>query len=209
MSNKNCKFQIECKQTKPGEEVYIVGNSNELGNWNVNNSKKLSTNSNLFPQWESNPISFNSQSQLEYKYIIKSSSNNVKWENFDGNRLLNLSNLKNNTSYIINDGKYSDKSRQKINESNEAFSNTSYNNEPKQNVPKKKGYKNHNKINNNNNNNNQMSPSIQASKDKEFNVMKNKTTMGNYNNQSFPMSSHYSKSQARYPVPENPFKSNK
>ena len=64
-------------------------------------------------------------------------------------------------------------------------------------------------INNNNNNNNQMSPSIQASKDKEFNVMKNKTTMGNYNNQSFPMSSHYSKSQARYPVPENPFKSNK
>ena len=62
---------------------------------------------------------------------------------------------------------------------------------------------------NNNNNNNQMSPSIQASKDKEFNVMKNKTTMGNYNNQSFPMSSHYSKSQARYPVPENPFKSNK
>ena len=61
----------------------------------------------------------------------------------------------------------------------------------------------------NNNNNNQISPSIQASKDKEFNVMKNKTTMGNYNNQSFPMSSHYSKSQARYPVPENPFKSNK
>ena len=161
MSNKNCKFQIECKQTKPGEEVYIVGNSNELGNWNVNNSKKLSTNSNLFPQWESNPISFNSQSQLEYKYIIKSSSNNVKWENFDGNRLLNLSNLKNNTSYIINDGKYSDKSRQKINESNEAFSNTSYNNEPKQNAPKKKGYKNHNKINNNNNNNNHNSNNYQ------------------------------------------------
>ena len=119
MSDLNLKFQVECKETKLGEEVYIVGNSNELGNWNVNNSKKLSTDSNLFPLWESNPISFKSKSQLEYKYIIKSSSNNVKWENFDGNRLLNLSTLNNNTTYLINDGKYSDKSRQKINKSNE------------------------------------------------------------------------------------------
>ena len=80
------KFQVECKQTRPGEEVYIIGNSSELGNWKVNHSIKLKTNSNLFPIWESNPISINSKSQLEYKYIIKDSSNNVKWENFKGNR---------------------------------------------------------------------------------------------------------------------------
>ena len=79
----NLKFQVECKQTKPGEEVYIIGNSSELGNWNVNNSKKLKTNSNLFPIWESNPISFQSKSKLEYKYIIKGNSN-LNWENFDG-----------------------------------------------------------------------------------------------------------------------------
>ena len=151
MSDLNLKFQVECKETKLGEEVYIVGNSNELGNWNVNNSKKLSTDSKLFPLWESNPISFQSKSQLEYKYIIKSSSNNVKWENFDGNRLLNLSTLNNNTTYLINDGKYSDKSRQKINKSNEVHANKTITKEKNQKIIKKKSSK-IKMINNNKNN---------------------------------------------------------
>ena len=151
MSDLDLKFQVECKETKLGEEVYIVGNSNELGNWNVNNSKKLSTDSKLFPLWESNPISFQSKSQLEYKYIIKSSSNNVKWENFDGNRLLNLSTLNNNTTYLINDGKYSDKSRQKINKSNEVHVNKTKTKEKNQKMIKKKS-SNIRNINNNKNN---------------------------------------------------------
>ena len=91
MSDLKLQFQVECKETHPGEEVYIVGNSNELGNWNINNSQKLSTGPNKFPLWESHPILFQSKRQLEYKYIIKNSSNNVKWESFSGNRSLNLS----------------------------------------------------------------------------------------------------------------------
>jgi glucoamylase len=94
MSNINLKFKIKCDETKFGEELYITGNTKELGNWNSNNSKKLMSDSKKFPIWESNQISFNSNSNLEYKYIIKS-SNNVKWENFSGNRELNFSKLEN------------------------------------------------------------------------------------------------------------------
>ena len=136
------KFQVECKQTRPGEEVYIIGNSSELGNWKVNHSIKLKTNSNLFPIWESNPISFNSKSQLEYKYIIKDSSNNVKWENFKGNRTINLSSLE-DREYIVNDGKFSKNSNQSINKSNGTSTTNTYKTEK---IIKKKS----SKVNNNN-----------------------------------------------------------
>ena len=147
----NVQFQVECKETKPGEEVYIVGNANEIGNWNVNNSQKLSTDSNRFPVWESNPITFQSKTQLEYKYIIKNKSNNVKWENFDGNRTLNLSHLE-NEAYVVNDGKFSNKSNQNINKSNGSPSHTS--NHQKKQIPIKKKSKKIQKSNHNNNHNN-------------------------------------------------------
>ena len=122
MSNINLKFKIKCDETKFGEELYITGNTKELGNWNSNNSKKLMSDSKKFPIWESNQISFNSNSNLEYKYIIKS-SNNVKWENFSGNRELNFSKLENNNFYLINDGKFNEKTEPKINKINEEGKN--------------------------------------------------------------------------------------
>ena len=145
MSDLKLQFQVECKETHPGEEVYIVGNSNELGNWNINNSQELSTGPNKFPLWESHPILFQSKRQLEYKYIIKNSSNNVKWESFSGNRSLNLSSLE-NCSYLINDGKFNNKSNQKINKSNE-FSSPVHKSKNNKNIIKKKS-----KAHNNNNN---------------------------------------------------------
>ena len=122
MSNINLKFKIKCDETKFGEELYITGNTKELGNWNSNNSKKLMSDSKKFPIWESNQISFTSNSNLEYKYIIKS-SNNVKWENFNGNRELNFSKLENNNFYLINDGKFNEKTEPKINKINEEGKN--------------------------------------------------------------------------------------
>ena len=133
MPDLKIQFQVECRETKPGESIYVVGNSSELGNWKAENAIKLKTNKGKFPLWESEPISFQSNSQLEYKYIINSSSNNVKWEKFKGNRILNLSSLENNL-YFVNDGKFSNNSNQRISQSNESSSpsqtyQTSYNNE--------------------------------------------------------------------------------
>ena len=138
MSNINLKFKIKCDETKFGEELYITGNTKELGNWNSNNSKKLMSDSKKFPIWESNQISFNSNSNLEYKYIIKS-SNNVKWENFSGNRELNFSKLENNNFYLINDGKFNEKTEPKINKINEE----------EKNIKKEENNKKHKNNNNN------------------------------------------------------------
>ena len=130
MSDLSLQFQIECKDTKPGDSVYVVGNASELGNWKAENSQKLKTNKSKFPLWESEPISFNSKTQLEYKYIIKNNSKNVRWENFQGNRTLDLSSLENGL-YYVNDGRYSNRGGQSINKSNELSSQSNTSNKKK------------------------------------------------------------------------------
>lgn len=130
MSDLSLQFQIECKDTKPGDNVYVVGNASELGNWKAENSQKLKTNKSKFPLWESEPISFYSKTQLEYKYIIKNNSKNVRWENFQGNRTLDLSSLENGL-YYVNDGRYSNRGGQSINKSNELSSQSNTSNKKK------------------------------------------------------------------------------
>ena len=143
--NINVKFEIQCKETQFGEDLYIIGNSNELGNWNVNQSQKLKTDSSKFPLWETDNIKFKKKSPLEYKYIIKNNSNNVRWENFDGNRNLNLSSLQNDY-YIIDDGEFNNKLNQTINKSTgETIQINSNSNSPKKN-------KSHHEKKHNNNN---------------------------------------------------------
>ena len=115
MSEFKLKFQLICENTNYGENVFLVGNSSSIGNWNINNSEKLYTDSNRFPLWESNIINFKSKGNIEYKYIIKSQdNNNIKWESFPGNRFLDFSNLKNNEILLINDGEFSNLTNPKI-----------------------------------------------------------------------------------------------
>ena len=101
----NLKFKINYNETKPGDEVYITGNTNELGNWDTNNLKnKLSTNKEKFPLWESEPIPFK-EKKIKYKYVIKRNNGNVEWENKIGDRELDISDFK-CCLYEINDGKF-------------------------------------------------------------------------------------------------------
>lgn len=159
MSNLKLKFQLKCKHTNFGENVHLVGNSDQLGNWNTNKSIKLNTDSNLFPLWESNSISFNSKSNLEYKYIIKNQNNDVKWESFSGNRELNLSKLQQNEEYIINDGEFNLKINPKITKVKSNFKEKKSNEKKHKNkIKDKKSFKenkNENNNDNNKNNNNQ------------------------------------------------------
>ena len=114
MSDLNLKFQLTCQNTQFGESVFLVGNISPMGNWDTNKSIKLNTDSSKFPLWESNIIPFKSKSNLEYKYIIKGQENNIKWESFQGNRQLDLTKLKNDEEYLINDGKFSNLIKPKI-----------------------------------------------------------------------------------------------
>ena len=93
------KFQIKYDKTKPGDDLYVTGEIKELGNWKSEKSQKLYGNN--FPTWESEEITFKNKCILEFKFFIKRKDNpNIEWENFKGNRKLDLSTLKNGSNII-------------------------------------------------------------------------------------------------------------
>ena len=104
------------KETQPGQEIYIVGEKEELGDWKPEKAIKL--NCVKHPKWESEPIPFKKNyDKVEYKYIIMPFNNDKKilWEEFsDGkNREIHLIN-KTEGYYFVNDGEFKNKSTQKI-----------------------------------------------------------------------------------------------
>jgi hypothetical protein len=88
------KFEINCESTKWGENLFLLGNINQLGNWNYKNAIKMSTNSKIFPLWSSNKFDIHISilgNLIEYKYLILNEKGQViKWEDFQGNRKLNI-----------------------------------------------------------------------------------------------------------------------
>jgi len=106
-------FEIEYKDTNLGDSLFVTGDRNELGNWKENNDNELHTDKDTFPLWKSNPISIPYQDKLslEYKYILKKRNGHIDWENFEGNRKIEIHDLKCCT-YIIKDEKFSQNSKE-------------------------------------------------------------------------------------------------
>jgi len=108
-------FQIKCDKTSFDEELFVIGGALELGDWNVEKSQILYGNN--YPIWQSQFISFKNKVDFEYKYIIKhpqdKNKDRVKWEEFKGNRKLELSKFENGF-YLIDDGNFSDKNSRNI-----------------------------------------------------------------------------------------------
>ena len=190
MSDLKLKFQLICKNTVFGENVSLLGNQTQLGNWDTNKSVELKTDKHIFPLWESNPISFNKNSNLEYKYIISNkNSHSVKWESFQGNRQLNLSNLNKDGEYIINDGEFSSNINPKITKINSNNTKiTEKKNKNKNNINKKEPYKTN--INNNSQNQNMsnIDEYVQSRRDEIKNIeIKNDYNTQNISNKKIPL----------------------
>ena len=190
MSDLKLKFQLICKNTVFGENVSLVGNQTQLGNWDTNKSIELKTDKHIFPLWESNLISFNNNSNLEYKYIISNkNSHSVKWESFQGNRQLNLSNLNKDGEYIINDGEFSSNINPKITKINSNNTKiTEKKNKNKNNINKKEPYKTN--INNNSQNQNMsnIDEYVQSRRDEIKNIeIKNDYNTQNITNKKIPL----------------------
>ncbi len=64
--------------TNYGENIYIVGNVPELGNWNVNKCTEVMMNPG-YPVWYL-PVSVPAGTTIEFKFIKKDSNGNVTWE---------------------------------------------------------------------------------------------------------------------------------
>mmetsp|Transcript_120077 Transcript_120077/g.299536 ORF Transcript_120077/g.299536 Transcript_120077/m.299536 type:complete len:767 (-) Transcript_120077:206-2506(-) len=64
-------FYIECTQTKPGEAVFIVGSSTELGAWKPEDAVPCATTAKVFPNWTSEKILLPaSVGKVEFKVLV-------------------------------------------------------------------------------------------------------------------------------------------
>lgn len=65
-------------ETQWGENIYIVGNIPELGNWDPNNCTEAMLNPN-YPEWFLS-VSVPAGTRIEFKFIKKDASGNITWE---------------------------------------------------------------------------------------------------------------------------------
>ncbi len=89
-NNKIEKIIFEMKyQTQMGQELGILGNLNELGNWNQDNALRMQwTDGNIWiKEIEGN------NDNIEYKFIFIVNNRVQRWED-GGNRILNLKEIK-------------------------------------------------------------------------------------------------------------------
>ena len=199
-------FEQNCNDTDMGDSLFVTGNRNELGDWKENNDNKLETNQEIFPLWKSKPISIPYQDKLsfEYKYFIKKKNNEYKWEDFNGNRKIEIHELKCCT-YIIKDEKFNDNSEKaeiKIQMNEDEKENLSSNNEDKQ--------SNDNEKKNNNLNNNQKkkkkeiaNKSDKRKEDKKDNKAKEKKLISDKIIDAKKKTNEYEKENKKKPISEN------
>jgi len=74
-------FKVEA-ETSFGEQLCIVGGDPSLGNWDPKHALPLTTTSQDYPCWSSQPVSLSipEEGSLEYKYVCKETDGNVRWE---------------------------------------------------------------------------------------------------------------------------------
>ena len=115
MTEKGLKLQflIICNRIVMNQELFIVGNLKELGNWDTQHFQEYQKlNCIAFPLWQSVCIPFNNKTNIEYQFIIKNLHNGIiHWERY--NRTLDISQFK-DILYLIDDGEFGVNSERKI-----------------------------------------------------------------------------------------------
>ncbi|MBJ6109266.1 DUF1939 domain-containing protein [Hymenobacter sp. BT523] len=71
------QFNVTYSNTVTGQDVYVLGNSAQLGAWNTANAIKLSGAA--YPKW-SGTINLTSGTSVQFKYIRKDAAGNVLYE---------------------------------------------------------------------------------------------------------------------------------
>ncbi|SEG10489.1 alpha-amylase [Thermomonospora echinospora] len=92
------KYNLQA-HTVVGQDVYVVGNIPELGNWNPAHAVKLNTDAGTYPHW-SGSAALPANTPIAYKYIIKKDNDPVIWEQ-GGNRTATTTG---SGEHVFNDG---------------------------------------------------------------------------------------------------------
>ena len=102
--NEIASVSFHCKyNTSFGQSLRLVGNIEELGSWNPENSLLLVTDPSIYPIWKSTteiicPVGM----EIIYKYILKSDDGNIIWENLPNNENRKIT-VSSQGKFIIND----------------------------------------------------------------------------------------------------------
>jgi len=83
-------FRWECESVAPDEEVWVVGNCDQLGNWDPAKGIRLQRNESITTCWSSPNVSLFTGEQVEYKYTMcnVAPGSSARWEWLWGNRSL-------------------------------------------------------------------------------------------------------------------------
>uniref|UniRef100_A0A0G4FK58 CBM20 domain-containing protein n=1 Tax=Chromera velia CCMP2878 TaxID=1169474 RepID=A0A0G4FK58_9ALVE len=85
------RFLCNCRDTNWGENIFVVGSSDSLGNWCPELAIPLTKNGSDFPNWTSGFVSLEQGSTVKFKFLIKRSDSSVDgWEPIGGNRTLRV-----------------------------------------------------------------------------------------------------------------------
>ena len=98
------KFEVEFP-AEPDASLYISGNLEELGNWEIENALELRTTKNKFPIWETeNCLSYPIGMTIEYHYVLVTSDGVIKPEKLPNNGTRSLT-MKQTGDFIIKNKK--------------------------------------------------------------------------------------------------------
>lgn len=75
-------FKIECRETRPGDGVFLIGGHDALGSWSPALAPSLTTTADSFPVWTSEPIALPAGSPVAFKFVVQREDRTgaVKWE---------------------------------------------------------------------------------------------------------------------------------
>jgi len=84
-------FEIVCRNTKPGELLFVVGSDEALGKWDPTKAVRMTTTAQKFPHWISAPVLVQADVDVDFKFLLRSevqATAPAVWESFPGNRTL-------------------------------------------------------------------------------------------------------------------------
>ena len=87
-------------QTHWGDTALIVGNTSELGGWNVSAGLALSTDEHRYPNWRST-LPLCGGTDIEFKVVLCRADGTVEWEPIRSNRHLRLLEAQNRASCCV------------------------------------------------------------------------------------------------------------
>ena len=70
-----------------GEAIYLVGDQETIGNWDLDKAVELVTTPAAYPTWYTEtPLMLKTGEKVQYKFVLSRGGKLTRWESFEGPR---------------------------------------------------------------------------------------------------------------------------